>query len=350
MDDLELIRDFGRDLEHEPAGSLVRQRGRLVDAATAHDRRDRRDRRGPMRWTLFGVLAAVAAAAVTAAAILVPAALMDGRDGKPAATETTAPAAAKTLNVLVIGSDARRDGYPARSDTLVVMHVPADRKNIRAVSVPRDSLVDIPACQDAGGKAVPPRRGLINTAFSQGGAACARKTVESLTRIKVDQTVVIDFGGFKAMVDALGGVQITLREPVADPKAGLNLRAGTQRLNGTQALAFVRSRYGFGSDGSDLSRIKRQQQFMGELVRQAKGVQLRNPVRFARFLAAAARSVKATPKWDLRGLEALARTFEKTGADDVGFGAVPVRPAPEDPNRVVWDPAGAERMFAPFRS
>ncbi|MFI0404832.1 LCP family protein [Actinomadura sp. 3N508] len=348
MDDLELIRDFGRDLEHEPADSLLRQRHRLVDAATAHGGRAPRALRGPRRWTLFGVLAAGAAAAVTATAILVPAALMDGRDGRPAATQTTAPFAAKTMNVLVIGSDARRDDHPPRSDTLVVMHVPAGRKDIRAVSVPRDSLVDIPACRDAGGKTVPARRGLINTAFGTGGAACARATVESLTRIRIDQTVVIDFGGFRSMVDALGGVEITLRRPVADPKAGLDLRAGKQRLNGTQALAYVRSRYGFG-DGSDLSRIKRQQVFMAQLVRQARDMQSRNPVRFARFVAAAARSAEATPRWDLRGLEALARTFEKTGADDVEFGTVPVRPAPEDPNRLVWDPAGAERMFAPFR-
>ncbi|TDB83026.1 LytR family transcriptional regulator [Actinomadura sp. KC216] len=346
MDDLELIRDFGRDLEHEPADSLLRQRDRLVDAATA---RGGRTPRGPRRWTLFGVLAAGAAAAVTATAILVPAALMDGRDGRRAATESPRPAAAKTMNVLVIGSDARRDGHQARSDTLVVVHVPADRKGVRAVSVPRDSLVDIPACRAASGEALPPRRGPINTAFGTGGAACARTTVESLTRIRIDQIVVIDFGGFRSMVDALGGVEITLRRPVVDPKAGLDLRAGTQRLDGRQALAYVRSRFGFG-DGSDLSRIKRQQVFMAQVVRQARAMQSRNPVRFARFLAAAARSVEATPRWDLRGLEALARTFEKTGADDVEFGTVPVRPAPEDPNRLVWDPAGAERMFAPFRS
>ncbi|WUI00796.1 LCP family protein [Spirillospora sp. NBC_00431] len=344
MDDLELIRDFGRDLEHEPPASLLRQRKRLVDAATEPGRR----RRGPGRWTLFGTAAAMAAAVVTAAAILVPALVMDGRDGRPTVTETTVPWRVKTLNVLVIGSDARRGGDLARSDTLFLMHVPADRKDIRAVSFPRDSLVNIPACRDAGGKTVPARRDMISTAFASGGAACARKTVESLTRVRIDQTVVIDFGGFKGMVDALGGVDVTLPRSVDDRASGLRLPAGTHRLNGTEALAYVRTRHGLG-DGSDLDRIKRQQYFMAQMVRQAKDVQSKHPTRFLKFLAAASRSVKATPRWDLRSLEALARTFEKTGVDDFEFRTVPVRPAPEDPNRLVWDRKAAERLFATFR-
>ncbi len=111
MDDLDLIRDLGRGLEHEPPASLTRQRNRLLDAA-------RRRRRGPGRWTLLGVVAAV-----TAAAILVPATVFHGRDASPVATKSTAQSGGKALNVLILGSDTRGDGSPARSDTMMLVHV-----------------------------------------------------------------------------------------------------------------------------------------------------------------------------------------------------------------------------------
>ncbi|MEU8797403.1 LCP family protein [Spirillospora sp. NPDC048819] len=338
MDDFELLRDLGRGLEHEPTASFARQRGRLLDAARAPGRRS------PRRWTLFCAVAA----AVTAAAILVPATLLHGGDARPVATDTTAPAAAGALNVLVIGSDSRRGGDLARSDTLMLAHVPADRKHVRVVSIPRDSLVTIPKCETAHGKVLPEHVGMINSAFASGGASCTLKTVESLTRVRIDKTVVIDFAGFTKMVDALGGVEMTLPKPVSDPKAGLDLPAGTQSLDGTQALAYVRSRYGLG-DGSDLNRIGRQQKFMAALVREAEKEQRTNPVRFARFLAAAAGSVRTEPRLDIGTLEALASSFAKTGPGDVEFSTVPVHPAPADPNRLAWDRAAAERLFAPFR-
>ncbi|RKS76605.1 LytR family transcriptional attenuator [Actinomadura pelletieri DSM 43383] len=337
MDDLELIRDLGRELEHEPAPSLLRQRERLMDATAAGWRR------GPGRWTLFGAVAAVAAAAVTAVAILVPAALTGG-DARPAGRDITARNPGKTFNLLVIGSDTRPRANGARSDTIVMVHVPADRKNIRAVSVPRDLLVDDIPCRGVRGKGRAP----INTSFSQGGAACTRTALESLTKARFDQTVVVDFNGFKGMVDALGGVDVTLPHAVSDPAAKLKLPRGKQRLNGTQALAYVRTRRSLG-DGSDIARVRRQLQFMEALTRRAKEQQRRNPARFGRFLAVAAGSVEATPRWDLRSLRELAGTFTDTGVEDVEFAMLPVRAAPEDSNRLALDPAAAERTFAPFR-
>lgn len=334
MDDLDLIRDLGRDLEHEPPASLARQRNRLLDAT-------RRRRRGPGRWTLLGVVAAV-----TAAAILVPAVIFHGRDAAPVATKTTAPAAGRAMNVLVLGSDTRGGDVP-RSDTMMLVHVPADRRRVHAVSIPRDSLVRLPACEIVEGKVLPARTGLINSAFAVGGADCAVKTVESLTNVRIDRSVVIDFAAFRGMVDALGGVRMTLPAPVVDPKAGLRLRAGEQRLNGRQALAYVRARYGLG-DGSDISRIKRQQQFMTALAREARERMSGNPVRFAKFLAVVARSVKTSPGLGMGELQELARTFGKGGS--VEFDTVPVRPARRDPNRLEWQTEAAERMFATFRT
>ncbi|GAA1849897.1 LCP family protein [Actinomadura bangladeshensis] len=334
MDDLDLIRDLGRSLEHQPPASLGRQRNRLLDAA-------RRRRRGPGRWTLLGVVAAV-----TAAAILVPATIFHGRDAAPVATRTTAPATGAAFNVLVLGADARIDGYPPRSDTMILVHVPADRQRVQAVSVPRDSLVPIPACR-VGGKTVPARVGLINSVFPMAGVSCVVKTVEALTNVRIDRTVVIDFTGFRRMVDAVGGVPVRLPVSVADQKAGLRLSAGKHRLDGRQALAYVRLRHGLG-DGSDLARVKRQQQFLVAFMREVKARMDGNPVWSAKFLAAAVGSVETTPRMGVGELRALVSAFGKGGS--VRFDTVPVRPARQDPNRVEWDPRRTERMFAAFRT
>lgn len=334
MDDLELIRDLGRDLEHPPPASLGRQRNRLLDAAR------RRQRRGPGRWTLLGVVAAV-----TAAAILVPVTIFHGRDAEPVAAKTTAPAAGKPLNVLVIGLDARGDG-PPRSDTMILVHVPADRQRVHAVSIPRDSLVRIPACR-VGGKTLPARKGMINSVFQAAGVSCALKTVESLTRVRIDRAVVIDFAGFRRIVDAVGGVPVKLPKAVADQKSGLRMPPGEHRLDGRQALAYVRLRHGLG-DGSDLSRVKRQQQFLAAFTREVRARMDENPLWLAKFLAVAATSVQTTPKMDVGELRALADTFGKGGS--IELDTVPVRPSKRDPNRLEWDTPRAEQLFATFRT
>ncbi|TDD66674.1 LCP family protein [Actinomadura rubrisoli] len=341
MDDLKMLRGLGRELEHEPPGSLVRQRQRLVDAARGRPRKVRL----PSRWALVGMVAVV-----TAALIVVPAVLLRKGDLRPVDQPNPfAAGSGKMLNVLIMGSDARSRGGPARSDTLVLVHLPADRKHVRAVSVPRDSLVRIPACRTAEGKLVSGGTGPINAAFTLGGAPCTQRTIESLTGVRIDSTVTIDFGGFKKMVDALGGVEVTLPKAVTDKRTGLSLPAGRQRLDGTRALAYVRVRHGLG-DGSDLSRVERQQRFMASLLRQAKSQQLRNPVRFVRFLAAAAGSVTTHPRLDVPALEAIARSLEKTGADAVTFSTVPVSPSPHDPNRLAWDRDAAAALFAQFKA
>jgi LCP family protein required for cell wall assembly len=335
VDDLELLRDLGRELGDEPPATLARQRGRLLDAARA-----RRGFRPPGgRWTLLGVVAAV-----TAAAILVPAFLLHGRGAPPVAAKT--PAAAKAMNLLLVGSDARGGG-PARSDTIVLVHLPADRARAEAVSIPRDSLVDVPACKSAKGKTIPAYRGLINGAYGVGGVPCLLKAVEKATLVPVDTAVEVDFRGFKGIVDALGGVPVTVPKTILDPQGRPLLRAGRQTVNGEGALAFVRARHGLG-DGSDLDRIKRQQQFMAAVARKAKSGVLADPVRLARFLSAVAGSVRTYPRMGPGELEAFAGSLRKLDPGAVRFVTVPVRPAPEDPNRLVFDEARARAVFAPF--
>ncbi|WP_264085539.1 LCP family protein [Actinomadura algeriensis] len=327
---MELIRGLGRDLEHEPPASLVRQRERLLRAGS-------RRRRLPGRWPLLGLVAVV-----TAAAVLVPVLFLRGGGEKagPAAEKRAVETGA--FNVLLIGSDGR-GGDMARSDTLMLVHVPEGRDGVRVVSFPRDLMVDVPECAGRYG-----RQGLIDSAFTGGGAACMLQTVEALTGVRIDRTVTVGFEGFRTVVDALGGVEVTLPRAVEDPKAGLSLPAGRNLLRGREALAYVRSRRALG-DGADLRRIERQQQFLTSMA--GKVAELRkDPVAFARFLKAVAAAVETEPGADAGGLVKLAQSMAKVGADDVEFGTVPVVEAPADPNRLVTDEKRAEELFAQLRT
>lgn len=346
MDDLELLRGLGRDLEHDPPATLVRQRRRLLDAAESGGRAVggvRRPSRGTLRWTVVGMVAVV-----TAALILVPAVFLDRGDVRPAATEERRPVKVNgALNVLLIGSDDRGRGGE-RADTIVLVHLPKDRKRVRAVSFPRDIVTQLPGCKGRSGKPLPARRGILGGVFTEGGLPCTVKTIETLTRVRVDQAVVVEFAGFKRMVDALDGVEVTLPKAVDDPKSGLRLPAGRHRVNGTQALAYVRVRHGLG-DGSDLSRIVRQQRFMASMARRAKERRLRDPVGFAKFLVAAAGSVQAFPPMDAGALRKLADSLAETRIEELSFSMAPTYPSPDDPNRLAWDHGAAVKLFAQFK-
>ena len=182
-------------------------------------------------------------------------------------------------NILVIGSDTRAGqgrGYGSsaqlntdHSDTLLIVHIAADRQWADVMSIPRDSWVNIPACRMGNGKTAAPQTFKINEAFTIGnlygnktklGTACTIKTVERNTGIRIDHFVDVNFSGFKDMVNAVGGVRECNTTAINDPKSGLHLSAGHHLLNGRQALGYVRARYTLG-DGSDLERITRQQAF-----------------------------------------------------------------------------------------
>ena len=191
-------------------------------------------------------------------------------------------------NIVVIGSDTRHGqghGFGSaaqlntdQSDTLMIIHIPANRKWAEVMSIPRDSWVNIPSCRMGNGQLSSPQIFKINEAFTLGnlygnktdlGTACAIKTVESNTDIHVDHFIVVNFDGLKDMVNALGGVPECNTKPINDPKSGLHLSAGHHMLDGSQALGYVRARYTLGN-GSDLERISRQQAFMSALVSRAR--------------------------------------------------------------------------------
>ncbi|MGI5165960.1 LCP family protein [Spirillospora sp. CA-253888] len=255
-------------------------------------------------------------------------------------------------NILVVGSDSRAGANAAygrdegaRSDTMILFHVPADGRNVRGVSLPRDSMVPIPSCRAPGGGTVPARTGMINSAFNEAGLPCAWKTVEAATGVHVDHVVQIDFTGFKAMVDALGGVELDVPQAIDDPKAGLRLKAGRQRLDGEQALGYARARYSVG-DGSDLGRIQRQQALMKAMADTAKR-RLGEPGKVWSFLRAATRSVTTDKDLGLKQMFDLAMSVGDTS--QVRFSTVPVEPYAGDPNRVQWTRPGADELFESLR-
>jgi len=195
-------------------------------------------------------------------------------------------------NILVMGSDSRSGGNSrlgggrgdvGRSDTAFLLHVYGDRRHAVAVSFPRDALVDIPPCKlPHGGWTRPQHDAMFNSAFTvgdtaKGNPACTQNTVEKLTGLRVDHTVVVDFEGFAKMTSAVGGVPVCLPNDIyqgdVDPHRGSRgtriFHKGQQTVTGQRALDYVRLRHGVG-DGSDIGRIRRQQAFVSSLVKKIK--------------------------------------------------------------------------------
>ncbi|MFE6776888.1 LCP family protein [Streptomyces sp. NPDC057702] len=194
-------------------------------------------------------------------------------------TERPADVDNGSMDILVLGSDSRagkndkygKDEGGARSDTAMILHVYEGRKNASVVSIPRDTLITRPTCTKDGQETPAAQRVMFNTAYEVGGPACAVKTVESITSIRMDHYLEVDFSGFKDLIDELGGVDITTTEPIKDKQSHLNLEPGEHTLNGEQSLGLVRTRHGVG-DGTDLGRITLQQAFVKALLDQVKDV------------------------------------------------------------------------------
>ncbi|MFT9667535.1 LCP family protein [Streptomyces rhizosphaericola] len=273
--------------------------------------------------------------------------------------ERPTPVAMDAQNILLIGSDSRAgdnsrygrdDGGSQRSDTTILLHLAADRKSATAVSLPRDLMVEIPACRTGDDKETRERFGQFNSAFELGGSACTIRTVERLTGIRIDHHMVVDFNGFKDMVDAVDGVEICLKEPINDKDAHLELPAGRQTLNGEEALGYVRARKTLG-DGSDTERMERQQRFLGALVNkmQSNGVLL-NPTRLYPVLDAATKSLTTDPGLDsLRDLYDLVRSMRDVPTDQVQFLTVPRQPYRNNPNRDELVEPDAGELFKQLR-
>ncbi|MEV7893636.1 LCP family protein [Streptomyces cyaneofuscatus] len=273
--------------------------------------------------------------------------------------ERPTPVVMDAQNILLIGSDSRSgdnreygrdDGGSQRSDTTILLHLAADRKSATAVSLPRDLMVEVPKCRTGDDKETREQFTQFNSAFELGGTACTIRTVERLTGIRIDHHMVVDFNGFKDMVDAVDGVEICLKEPIDDKDARLELPAGRQTLNGEEALGYVRARKTLG-DGSDTERMERQQRFLGALVNkmQSNGVLL-NPTRLYPVLDAATKSLTTDPGLDsLRDLYDLVRSMRDVPTDQVQFLTVPRQPYRQNVNRDELVEPDASELFKQLR-
>ena len=264
----------------------------------------------------------------------------------------------KPLNILLLGSDTREGQgnhiggeTPGLSDTTILLHISADRKLAYGVSLPRDAMVERPSCERKDGNGTDPGGlSMFNAAYAVGGPACTIKTVEELTDIRINHFVVIDFNGFKKMVDALNGVEVCVPKEVNDTTGHIFLPAGTYDVKGQRALDYVRVRHSISENG-DIGRMKRQQAFLASMANKAVSAgTLVNPVRLYKFLDAATKSLTTDPGLaSLNKLGGLSRSLKGIGLYQIQFLTVPFKTYEPDPNRLEWAP-GADRLWYRMRN
>ncbi|WP_434993976.1 LCP family protein [Arthrobacter sp. Ld5] len=237
---------------------------------------------------------------------------------------TVAPEAEGALNILLLGSDSRAtaegpgdvaaaDPSDSRSDTMMLMHIPADRQDIQVMSIMRDTWTEIPGHGEA----------KINAAMGLGGVPLVVQTVEGLFGVRVDHVASIDFEGFKGLTDALGGVEVD--NPIAFQSGGSDgeyFAAGPITLQGESALNFVRERYAF-SDG-DYQRVKNQQLFVKSVIGKLLTADtLTDPQKVYRVVDQMAPFVSVDDSLDAGELGSLAVSLRGVRSSDIDFFTLP---------------------------
>ncbi|MFF7468965.1 LCP family protein [Streptomyces sp. NPDC008092] len=283
---------------------------------------------------------------------------LDGKGG----TEKADAFGRTPINILVMGSDARtsttdcklgggcsqtgvQSGY-GNADVEMVVHISADRSNATVMSIPRDTMVDVPACKDTDNNtSTPGYYGQVNSAL-QYGPACQVATVHQFTGIPIDHFVKLDFSGVVKMSDAVGGVSVCVSSNVYDTYSHLKLSKGTHTLKGEAALEFVRSRHGFG-DGSDLGRTVSQHIFLSAMIRKFKSAgTLTDPTAVYSLADAATKALTVDDGLgSVAKLVGLAADLNKVPAKRMTFTTMQTAPDPENSNRVVVG-TGAKELFA----
>ena len=283
----------------------------------------------------------------------------------------------RSVNILVVGTDSRNgasgelgagdaDDVPGlRNDSTMVIHISADRSRVQIVSIPRDTLVDIPACKHRDGTTSEPTTDdMFNNAMVYGanggdepedvgpGIACVRSTVEKLSGMSIDAFMVVDFAGFINMIDSLGGVWFNIPERIDDDSAQLYIDEGCWKLSGTHALAYMRSRKGQG-DGSDISRIGRQQQLISAMLRELQEKNyVTDPGSLINFLQAAISSVNVSPNLGSASADAslLINVLQNVDRSSIQFVTMPVEEPSWDPNRRIPSEPMARNVWSALKN
>lgn len=283
----------------------------------------------------------------------------------------------RAVNILVVGTDSRNgasgelgagdaDDVPGlRNDSTMVIHVSADRSRVQIVSIPRDTLVDIPSCKHRDGTTSEPTSDdMFNNAMVYGsnggddpediapGIACVKSTVEKLSGMSIDAFMVVDFAGFINMIDALGGVWFNIPEHIEDESAQLYIDAGCWKLSGTHSLAYMRSRKGQG-DGSDISRIGRQQQLISAMLRELQEKNyVTDPGALINFLQAAVSAVNVSDNLGNASSDAslLINVLQKVDRTNIQFVTMPVEEPSWDPNRRIPSEPMARNVWTALKN
>nr|WP_160669049.1 LCP family protein [Pseudarthrobacter sp. ATCC 49987] len=267
------------------------------------------------------------------------------------------------MQILVLGSDTRdgknsqyggagdSTGY-GHSDVMMLLDISADNKRVNVISFPRDLLVDIPKCTDQETKREFPaqKNVMINAAMSEAGIGCAVDTVNKLTGLEIDHFMMADFNSVKELSNTVGGVDVCISDAVYDPDSGLRLPKGTSKVQGEQALAFLRARHAF-ADGGDLGRIKGQQGFLSALVRKIKDDgTLSNPAKTLQIADVVTKNLTIDEGMaSVPTLLTVANRLKNIDVGKVAFVAVPTAPAVSDVNRLQLAEPAASQLFAAMR-
>jgi LCP family protein required for cell wall assembly len=241
-------------------------------------------------------------------------AFSDITNGRPAKTVDGA------LNILIVGSDSRdpsasdESASEWRADTLMIMHIPADHKTAQIVSIPRDLWVQIPSANNAGCETG--SRAKINASFAFCGLPRAVRTVECMTDVHLDHVAAIDFGGFKDVTNALGGVDLKVEQTITSiHKPYRVFTKGTMHMNGDQALDWIRQRKQFAR--GDFARMQHQQEFLKALMDKAASTgTLSNPAKLNSFLKAVTAAVTVDKDFSLTDM---ALQFRSLRSDNLTF-------------------------------
>ncbi|MER7488756.1 LCP family protein [Streptomyces sp. NPDC126497] len=273
------------------------------------------------------------------------------------------------LNILLIGSDSRasdanvalgggrdhRDGVPL-GDVQMLIHLAADRRSAAMVSIPRDTRVDVPECTDPKtGRTYPATNTIINESLGRGGAGCTLATWENLTGVYIDHWMTIDFAGVVRMADAIGGVEVCVNQNVWDRPlpgvpggSGLKMRAGTKKVEGEQALQWLRTRHAW---GSDVLRTRAQRMYMTAAMRTLREQNVFTDTgRLMGLAEAATKSLVVSEEiGTVKKLFDLGMQLKTVPSNRITMTTLPTVEDPENKNHLL--PAGddAEQMWAMLR-
>jgi LCP family protein required for cell wall assembly len=283
--------------------------------------------------------------------------------GVPSTAPTAADTAADPMNILIIGTDTRKgnsqygteadSGGFGSSDVMMLLHLSADLQHATVLSLPRDLMAAIPSCKIEGTTSTSPAvdYAQINSALKMAGPGCTVATVSQLTGLTIDHMMLADFNAVNELSNAIGGVDVCVTSPVDDPNSGLKLPAGVSQVQGTQALAFLRTRESFG-DGGDIGRIRAQQSFLSSLARKiTKDNTLADVPKLYSIADTITRNLTVdSGLGNISELMTLANRLRQVKPENIEFITLPTEPWTQDPNRLQLAAEPAAKIFTAIKN